>query len=33
LVKKGFRYSSDTNDKWLSAEDIKIKLKSLTIEY
>jgi UDP-N-acetylglucosamine 4,6-dehydratase (inverting) len=33
LVKKGFRYSSDTNDKWLSVEDIKIKLKSLTIEY
>ncbi len=33
LVEKGFRYSSDTNDKWLSIEDIRNKLKSLTIEY
>ncbi|OSS41692.1 UDP-N-acetylglucosamine 4,6-dehydratase [Desulfurella amilsii] len=33
LVKKGFRYSSDTNDKWLSIENIKNKLKSLNIEY
>ncbi|WP_291492291.1 UDP-N-acetylglucosamine 4,6-dehydratase (inverting) [Desulfurella sp.] len=33
LVKKGFRYSSDANDKWLSIDDIKSKLRSLTIEY
>ncbi|MGC8706171.1 MAG: UDP-N-acetylglucosamine 4,6-dehydratase (inverting), partial [Desulfurella sp.] len=33
LVKKGFRYSSDANDKWLSVDDIKSKLRSLTIEY
>ncbi len=33
LVTKGFRYSSDTNDKWLSIENIRNKLNSLTIEY
>jgi len=33
LVPKGFRYSSDTNNKWLSVEDIRDKLTSLNIEY
>jgi len=32
-VKEGFRYSSDTNDKWLSVEDLEKKLCKIDIVY
>ncbi|PMP92165.1 MAG: UDP-N-acetylglucosamine 4,6-dehydratase (inverting) [Hydrogenobaculum sp.] len=32
-VKEGFRYSSDTNDKWLSVEDIRKLLNEIDIVY